>query len=125
MGTTSKRWTICTHKEFKGDYVKEFILEEYYDIEIAMIHFVPQNNYKHEVYTIMRNKKGVIFICLILVEIENNEIFFKEIEESMGPNYYNCAKELFKYVPVAPNEYALEWRKTCEQNNVKLNKINL
>lgn len=123
MGTTSKRYTKCTHQEFGNAELKEFIEDEYWDVEFAMVHFVKNNNGPHEMYSIMRNRNnGKAFICMTKIEIEEQEIYWKDISEDMGPNYDQCAVDLFKWV-TPPNDYAIEWRKSCAKNNIALNRI--
>lgn len=122
MGTTSVRWTKCTHKEFNEEHLKEFVQNEYGNYSIAMIHFVRDDNDRHQMYSIMRNVRNESFICVTTIEISNNEIYWKDITEDMGPTFNLCAPEFFKWL--APqNDYAIEWRKRCLKNNRALNQV--
>jgi hypothetical protein len=123
MGTTSMRYTKCTHSEFGKKELKEFIEDEYRDVEFAMIHFVPNNSEHHIMYSIMRNRNnGTAFICVTKIQIYQGEIYWKDITENMGPVYDDCAVDLFKWV-TPPNDYAIEWRKRCTENNKPLNRV--
>ena len=129
MGWTSKRYTDATHHSFDENNAAEFIKDEIIQgqLEIYKAHLNKSpffNDYK-EIYISCKNTRTQsIFIIVILIEIINEEIFWKEITESMGPSACNCPAELFKFVP-APNEYAEHWRKDCIKKNIKFNPLNL
>lgn len=128
MGWTSKRYTDATHHSFDENNAAEFIKDEIMsDTYVTVAHFKRSeyfNDYR-ELYLVCRqintNKR---YIMVILIEIASEEIFWKEITESMGPSACNCPAELFKFVP-APNEYAEVWRKDCIKKKIKFNPLNL
>lgn len=67
----------------------------------------------HEYYIKMTNQvNGTKLIMLVLVKEEDNEVYWKEITESMGPCYYNCPVSWFNEVP-DPGSYATSWRQKC------------
>ena len=72
----------------------------------------------------MQSPKGSHFINVILIDLAKGEIFWKDIEESMGPTYYKCPKEMFKFIK-PPNDYAKNWREKCITNNAIMNRIKL
>lgn len=47
---------------------------------------------------------------------------YKDMTESMGPNYYECPKSIIDLLSPTDNEYALEWRKKCIENAEKKKK---
>jgi hypothetical protein len=124
MGWTSMRYTEATHDNFNKEKASQFICDEYNHIGYAMAHF-QKGIIQHEIYIILKDRDGNPFICVILVTIKDAEIYWKEITEDMGPNYYNCPVEFFKFVPVVLEGFAKQWRKDCAKNNVKLNSIEL
>jgi hypothetical protein len=134
MGTTSKNYR-GTKESFGEKELRDFLYEEYVSqgIEFSMIHFEKQkdtrlniNGLWHEVYAICRNNKNnrKPFIVVILIDIGDNEIYWKDITEDMGPCYYNCPTSFFKFVPITyETSYAVNWRKECENNDTKINRI--
>lgn len=101
MGTTSKFYRTSTHQEFGKKELIDFLSNEsdYYGFEFLKIAF--QQNPKddwHIVYAVIRNIASMkCFILVIKIMIQNNEIYWKEIEESMGPVFTDCPEEFFKY----------------------------
>jgi uncharacterized protein (DUF2164 family) len=134
MGTTSKRYK-GTKQGFGKEQVKELLYEEYFSqgIQFAMVHFEKQMDTTtdcqglwHEIYAVVRNSRGQIFIMVVLVDIIDGEIYWKEMTENMGPSYYNCPIELFKWVPLDDSEeYAVSWRRECEIVNRKINRVEI
>ena len=120
MGWTSKilRKTY-SHSTFTYQDAFEFYQEQYPDYPLAMmyVHKAVDDTHHHEIYVLTKSPQGVNFIMVVLVDIINKEIFWKEIEESCGPTYYNCPKDFFKFC-VAPNEYAIAWRAECSQKDI-------
>lgn len=41
---------------------------------------------------------------------------YKDMDETMGPGYYDCPKSILNLLSPTDNEYALEWRKSCIEN---------
>ena len=121
MGWTSEYYN-GSFFNFNKEEVVDFLLSEFSDCEFAMVHLERNINEQHEIYCIMQDRvRRKPFICVILVKIDEKErkIFWKEIPESMGPFYYNCPKEFFKFVP----EVNKEWREKCIEKNVKFKRV--
>jgi hypothetical protein len=53
---------------------------------------------------------------------------YKDMDETMGPYFYDCPERILKLLTPTENEYALEWREKCwerirsQQNKPKLKK---
>jgi hypothetical protein len=118
MGWTSTRYTKKTHQEFDNDALEDFLNNEFGDgLELAKVH-LHKDPEQHEIYGIFRSvvtRKA--FLGVILLKIHNDEIYWKEMDENMGPSYYNCPIDYFRWVPTE-DEYATAWRDKCkkEQN---------
>lgn len=41
---------------------------------------------------------------------------YKDMTEKSGPGYYDCPNAILKLLTPTSDEYALEWRKKCEEN---------
>tara|TARA_R110000772_G_scaffold145445_4_gene255344 strand:- start:254 stop:679 length:426 start_codon:yes stop_codon:yes gene_type:complete len=135
MGWTSKQYNgQATHLTFNKEAVADFLAEEFYNqLEFALVHLhQAKDKYdRNEIYVVCRNTPGSgassdeAYIMVILVEILNGEIYWKETPESMGPLYKNCPVEFFKWVTIIPEGYARDWRVACMKKNVKFNKVEL
>lgn len=135
MGWTSKYYNgEAKHLTFNKKAVVEFLTEEFYNqLEFALVHLhQAKDKYDHnEIYVVCRNTPGSsagshkAYIMVILVDIKDDEIFWKTVPEEMGPSYNNCPVDFFKWVTIIPDGYARDWRVACMKKNVKLNKVEL
>ena len=118
MGWTSFNYRKETHSTFNVEALKELLKDEFREYNFAKFH-LHKDNYHHEGYTIMQKADGTSkpFILVILIKINGGEIFYKEMTEDMGPNYYNCPIDFFKWVPTT-NEYSIEFRRQCNLQTV-------
>lgn len=102
-------WTSIKHS---GDIIKDLkkcIIGSDKNFEI-LEHSIKSN----VIYLAVKNKiKNVILAEIVLYNIKNGEIFFKDMSEFEGPYYYGCPKKIIKLLSPTDNEYALEWRKKC------------
>lgn len=126
MGWTSKPYRgNALHTSLTAKQAFEFLKEEFYEHDFAAYHFHKANDkYDHnECYVIMRSRHGgKPFICVILIDIKNGEIYWKEIPECMGPSYTNCPSKFFTFV-TDPGDHATQWRIECNKNNVSFKPI--
>lgn len=118
MGWTSFNYRKETHSSFNIEALKELLNDEFREYNFAKIH-LHKNASQHEGYAIMQKADGTSkpFILVILVTIQGSEIFYKEMTEDCGPNYYNCPIDFFKWVPNT-NQYATEFREQCKLQTV-------
>lgn len=127
MGWTSKSYRQATHENFSGNDLKSFLEDEFYgDYEFARVSLrkAVDRHDNHVCYAIMRNRKGQVFICVILINIKDGEIYWKEIEEDMGPSESDCPTFFFQFVPVRTDGgYAVEWRERCQQSKAVLERV--
>lgn len=122
MGWTSKTYRQATHGTITKPQLREFIFDEFvgYGYAIFAASFYKDAN-QHELYLILTNPAGKLFICLVLIKIEGGEIYWKNITESEHPYYFNCPVSFFSKVPVAETE----WREECKKVNAQPNLIDL
>ena len=116
MGWTSKIYTAVDHNEFAknniciSDFIEhEISSHKYLVLKAAMF----SDSEQHELYLKMQNDETKEkFVLVVLICIREGEIYWKEIEESMGPSYYKCPIDWFEdYEP--KGEYSTNWRKEC------------
>lgn len=63
--------------------------------------------------TIFETGEKVIYATVCLTSIENNQIWYKDMSEDMGPYKYDCPLSILSLLSPTDNKYALEWRKQC------------
>ena len=64
-------------------------------------------------------RKEIIYGIVILTSVNNKDYCnfgHKEIDETMGPFYYDCPKSILDLLAPTENVSANEWRKYCREN---------
>lgn len=128
MGWTSKYYRESKHLTFElkhaRDVVQELIHGEYSVIG-ATLEKAKDIYDKNVIYVLVNHPKKYLFVMVILVEIKDEEIYYKEIDETMGPVEDRCPIEFIKALPVTSNNISNNWREKCLKNNVSINKQNI
>ncbi len=57
--------------------------------------------------------RRVVFALVVLFEHTKEGIAYKDMDENMGPYYYNCPAEVLEQLTPTDNENANEWRAKC------------
>ena len=70
-----------------------------------------------EIYTPIEN--GKVWCAICLTKVKDGEFYCKDMDETMGPLYYDCPKSILNLLSETDNKYALKWRQKCRE---KLNK---
>ena len=69
----------------------------------------------------LQTQEKQVFALVILVRMFNStssynyNICWKEMDEDMGPYYYNCPKRILDLLTPTSNQNALEWRRKCRE----------
>ena len=58
-------------------------------------------------------RKVFAFVCLLNYSKDHYNFGYKDMDESMGPYYYDCPKRILDLLTPTDNVNALEWRKEC------------
>lgn len=120
MGWTSYQYTIETHLNWNLELAKEFVFSEFntYGYSIIELHFHKSKTAleHHEIYLVMKHPEEYNFLMVVLVSINNKEIYFKEIPISMGPVYYNCPTRLLDFLPEPKTDFEAKWREKILNN---------
>ena len=56
------------------------------------------------------SNRGKSFILLCLLGVNDGYWGYKDVDESMGPYYYDCPAKVLKVADDATSKYAKEWR---------------
>lgn len=123
MGWTSYHYTESTHTTFNEENAKDFVQDQFVSSKhkvLAMyLHKAKAETDHNEIYLAMQNINGDKFLMVVLVDIFDQEILFKEIDESMGPSYANCPVTLLNFSPKPYNDYSKNWRTDIVRKKIK------
>lgn len=64
-------------------------------------------------------RDGHVFGIVCLLDYRPKDYYnfgYKDMDESMGPNESECPARILKLLSPTDSEYALEWRKRCQEN---------
>lgn len=127
MGWTSFTYTDAEHLTFTPIKAYDFCRTEFQRNNYKIIDFYLEKaqdiNDKNVVYLVMQHPEGYNFIMVVLIDIEKDEIFYKEITASMGPTKTNCPIEFLEKVPIPEaNTFEYKWFIDVRKSNVKYKK---
>lgn len=54
-----------------------------------------------------------IWALVVLTDTDGNEFGYKDMDETVGPAYYDCPIGILKLLSPTDNTYAKKWRKNC------------
>jgi hypothetical protein len=114
-------WTY-THKD-EGESVKEFFSREFgYAndkrevslLDCAVIRLREAYMAFKDVNLVNGTRQVFAVVCLLDYRPKDHWNFgYKDMDESMGPCYYNCPEKILRVLSPTTNEYAIKWRKKC------------
>ena len=76
----------------------------------------------NDIYEDLPEEEQRVFGVVFLTETDSKDYYnfsYKDMDETMGPGYYDCPESILKLFSPTENEYALEWRKKCHLQNEK------
>lgn len=125
MGWTSFDYKEATHLTFNSEKARSFMVSEFnrdgYHIEHMSFLKAKDKYSKHEVYALVRHPTGYLFILVVIIEIDNNEIYYKEMDQSQGPIQDRCPIQYIdKVKDRVTNKFALAWFENCRKNNIQI-----
>lgn len=122
MGWTSKEYNDCNHVNFNMDNAVKLINEEFvgngYELKALSLKPAELVGYHNEIYVVMKNPSDDYFAMVVLVDIKNNEIYWKEISEDMFPFYHDMHFDMLQYLSETTHEMALKWRHTVKNKRI-------
>lgn len=113
-------WTtiIATHYKDNGtiDRLKE--IYNMWEVENhGRTHVLKMSLIGRVVYGAIQNvDTGVVWGLVALTSTKGNEFGYKDMDDTCGPNYYNCPLSILKLLTPTNNENANNWRKKCYEN---------
>lgn len=71
-------------------------------------------------YAAMRSTRtGKVWALVVLTNVENYEFGYKDMDETVGPCYYDCPNSILNLLSPTDSDYAKEWRAKCRANKHK------
>jgi len=114
-------WTY-THKD-EGESVRDFFSKEFGHanekrktrvLDCAVVHIREAYLAFEDMNLVDGTREVFAVVCALDYQPRDYLNFgYKEMEESMGPYYYNCPERILKLLTPTNNEYALKWRRRC------------
>lgn len=108
-------WTSSYNWDNKKALISYLMSAQYWGKNTVLDHSV----YGSELYLLIQKENGSKFIAVYLVRnmaapFESVEYGYKDMDESMHPNYYNCPERLLKQSDCNA-KLSIEWREQCRQ----------
>ena len=71
------------------------------------------------IYTELKEDEKQTWAAIFLTQTHGREFYYKDMSEDMYPGYCDCPKGILDLLSPTDNEYALEWRKKCQEEREK------
>jgi hypothetical protein len=120
-------WTY-THKR-KGQTITDFFREQWENDHFKIL--TCKTYFRREVYllceAIPKDGSPVYnFAAMCLIHFcprdPDYNFGYKDMDQSCGPNYYNCPDEILDEISPTDSEYANNWIAACRANNAEKRK---
>lgn len=69
----------------------------------------------NEVYQLARARDESLYIRVTILSRKDGMVFYKDMDESCGPCYYNCPEKFLK-LSTQKDEFSVNWRAACRQH---------
>ena len=102
-------WTYSHHWPTVKDVHKHVLSPSYFGEGWKIIDHAATNIGRH-LWVIVETPDGKKVLGLWLIKKHDGECGYKDMDESMGPAYYDCPLRLLDLVPEPDYGYAKEWR---------------
>lgn len=93
----------------------------YYAAIQNMVKYDGKDENGEDIYTPIDN--GKVWAAIFLTSVENSMFYYKNMDETYGPDYYDCPKSILNLLTETTNEYALNWRQLCVENVTQKNAL--
>lgn len=63
-----------------------------------------------------KDEEKIVFASIFLTSVDNGDYYnfsYKDMDETVGPCYYDCPASILKLLTPTESEYANEWREAC------------
>lgn len=116
-------WTY-THKD-EGESVKEFFSKEFgyanekrktRVLDCAVVCLREAYLAFEDMNLVDGTREVFAIVCALDYRpLDHWNFGYKDMDETMGPYYYNCPERILNLLTPTDNEYALKWRRKCRE----------
>lgn len=88
----------------------------YYAAVKTLVCYAGKDENGESVYAPLPENEQRVLAVVILTSVDCKDYFnfsYKDMDESMGPCYYDCPKAILDLLSATDSEYALKWRGKC------------
>lgn len=89
----------------------------YYAAVKDMVRYVGRDGNGKSVYEPIED--GSIWAAVFLTSVKGREFYYKDMDETCGPCYYDCPKSILSLLSETDSEWANEWGKKCIEESEK------
>lgn len=89
----------------------------YYAAVKDMVRYVGRDGNGKSVYEPIED--GSVWAAVFLTSVKGREFYYKDMDETCGPCYYDCPKSILSLLSETDSEWANEWRKKCIEESEK------
>lgn len=122
MGWTSFTYNTARHLDWRTEQALDFCQKEFnrdgYHIVRFWLEKATHLTERNVIYLVMKHPDGDHFILTVLVDIMEGNIFYKEMDNSIGPIADRCPVAFLSLLPEPTSVYDAEWRKRVIKNGV-------
>ena len=68
---------------------------------------------------ILDTKSGKVWGAVFLTNVDGDEFAYTDMDETVGPCYYDCPNNILNLLSPTDNKWANEWREKCRENNAR------
>lgn len=91
----------------------------YYAAIQNQVKYVGKDELGNGIYANLSENEKETWAAIFLTQTQGNIFYYKDMDETCLPGYYDCPKGILDLLSPTDNEYALEWRKKCRENKEK------
>ena len=98
----------------------------YYAAVKHLVKYVGRDGDGKSIYEPLPKEDQITFAAVFVTSVDNNDYYnfsYKDMEESMGPCYYDCPISILNMLSPTDSEFANNWRETCRQKAKGANKL--
>lgn len=90
----------------------------YYAAVKHLVKYVGRDENGKSIYEPLSEEDQITFAAVFVTSVDNNDYYnfsYKDMEESMGPCYYDCPVSILNVLSPTDSEFANNWREACRQ----------
>lgn len=98
----------------------------YYAAVKHLVKYAGRDEDGKSIYEPLSKEDQITFAAVFVTSVDNNDYYnfsYKDMEESMGPCYYDCPVSILNVLSPTDSEFANNWREACRQKAKGANKL--